>query len=694
MKISFKGFRAAFIQSLRTSWPIMLMVSILLLICNIIIPMMSTSSYALLYALKESDGKILSTLVETLFGREEILYNIMIFFVTVIAFFSVFFLFSYLRDRKSTDFYHSLPVTRFAQFSANILTGFLHLAIPLVATVAVSFVLMRIMIPFEIAETGYLFSTMVMYILRLLWVYLRMYAYATLSVILTGSFLSSGLMYIFILFFPICITMVTALFNGLFDGELEMIIFHDPVKFISISPFLRLYTAMEIPVATGEQILNIVSVILLFVVCALLLYIRKSENCKMPLAFEKVTDPYMFLICYGVSLVFGMIFMLANAYSIVWSIIGALLGMFISFILLNAVLEGNLKQVLHRPVRLPIFFGIFLILFAITAIEPIQLYKFSLPPASEVETANISPRWEPHIEGYNETKDDHYQQMILDIAEESTRLSYRDVVYSTYENYYRTTIRTNYTKDGRTFDTYEAWDPADLEAYLPLLKELHKADILSTSTEVCASTDSIVEFSASCETFATPQYVGYISDDEKESVSEKAVVTEDYTESDVRITVTSKAACDELMHAMLIDFEQAKLEDYGAPSVYTLRYTYQKENDYQSTRSFAVPQSFANTIEVIKRYCEVPDEQKIYISRADGIEYMEIIGADTGNTVKTVYDKAMIRKILRYAVTEGTAYQTEIFIQQLPYAVRAVHENGRYEIFYFGLAADFDTLFQ
>lgn len=271
------------------------------------------------------------------FGSSYPMVILLLFIAAVVMGISTF---SYLHNKKQTDFYHSLPVKRSLWFAVNISTGiFLPAAVYLVAIIlslvvgAVNGVLPGLALP--AAASGFLLN-MLYYILTYITVVLAMMLTGTKIAAILGSA-------VFFSFFPAVNLLIrsyyTAFFQTYYDG-VQGIFFRTLQK---LSPVSAVVWAVE-KIDAGKIISAAAAIVLLGMLAFFLYEKRPSEAAGKTMAFHasKGLVKVPLVLAFGTA---GALFFYSIQPGLGWTVFGDIVGIVLSHCVIEVIYWGDFKKV-------------------------------------------------------------------------------------------------------------------------------------------------------------------------------------------------------------------------------------------------------------------------------------------------------------------------------------------------------------
>ncbi len=310
----------------------------------------------------------------------------------IIAILSVLSLSTYMRDKSSNDFYHSMSVTRGEIYLANYITALINSAITIVASHLIGLGFMNMLATYKPMSFGEMLATQLPVILSTLLFLAMFIGIAMLATLSAGTVFAGIINYVFLNFYiPATVLSVSLASAQLFDTALFDYLQHFPMAYAYTSPLLRyIYSAVGYlkMQALDYVILAIITVVI--VALGIWLYtLKKNENASKPLPFTSSVRPMQYLLTFD-AILLGATFFEAITSSFVWCLVGGLLALFLAFIIFNAFVDKSFNSVFKKS-RHMLYILIFTIaLSAIFVADTFKLYKEPAPDLDNVDYAYVN----------------------------------------------------------------------------------------------------------------------------------------------------------------------------------------------------------------------------------------------------------------------------------------------------------------
>lgn len=259
--------------------------------------------------------------------------------------------FSYLKNKVSVDFYHSLPIRREKLFFTQLGVGALALVIPYILNIIFTFLYVA---PNNLV-TGALIVNILMLTLEMLVYALFFYSLSTLVGMASGLTAVHLVLTVTAIFILPVLQLAYVGFRYIFAENMWTDYYLSESIMSKLSPAIR-FLINEIPLNLAESII-MVCISLLMLAIALLLYKhRKSERAGQSVVFVPFGEIVKYIIMLVGTLVGGIFFnsMMGNMF---WTIFGMLCGMLLTFMLANTILHKTATAMFRGLKGLAIFGG-------------------------------------------------------------------------------------------------------------------------------------------------------------------------------------------------------------------------------------------------------------------------------------------------------------------------------------------------
>lgn len=314
----------------------------------------------------------------TLFDINGYLQMMLLIFVPILA--SVF-SFRYMQVKGSSDFIHSLPITRGQIFIQQFLIGLSNIVLPVLANAVIIYF---IKLGFQL--NIYTIGDIAWWIQVTLIFSLLLYSFTSLIGVLTGiSIVQAGLTYIF-LFFPIGIYMlVTFNLELLLKGFTMSYAAEDFM--IKLSPFIAMIDYLETN-SSPAFLWIYFAVSILFIFLSIILYrVRNAEAANQALAFSVIKPIFRIGVTICFMLSGGFYFGITQGSMLGWIIFGYFFGAFLGYTLAEMLIQKTWR-VFNQYKGLLVYMGISILLL-ISVVFDWYGYEKRIPQNDNVEGVYI-----------------------------------------------------------------------------------------------------------------------------------------------------------------------------------------------------------------------------------------------------------------------------------------------------------------
>lgn len=344
-------------------------------------------------------------------------------------------MFAYVHKRRDRDFYHSMPVKRGQYFIGYFAAGLVMFIAPYLLMCTIMGVL------------GFALTTAFSFVFPTIGMYIVVYSTVLISMMFSGSLLSSVVTLAFLNTFPVVVTYCSLLLSGNLDSTAYMTL---------LEPYIHICT----PLTTGYVFfmhfnngimgwllpLQLCVAVIELVLSFIMYQFRKGET-TMAVAFPKtryiLQYGTMFLVAQFCISVFGDLFYYQGGIrpeTIIWTSI----MVFVTFVVLNMILERNFRAAFHRIRHLLVFAGAYVVVLAvIIGITNIMPY-FVIP----IPTDAVLIRMEHYINTYDKPEDYQSDYQVNDYPVEVPEDYYYDPYIYGYDEdgvpYYRINFEDEY----------------------------------------------------------------------------------------------------------------------------------------------------------------------------------------------------------------------------------------------------------
>lgn len=260
--------------------------------------------------------------------------------------------FKYLKNKVSTDFFHSLPLKRGRLFLTQLAVSAITLVIPYVFNIIFTLIVF--------ASNGLITEALILNLLAITvdaFIYaLFFFALSTLIGMISGlSAVQLALTAVAIFIVP-AIYAATVAFVGIFSENMWVDFYLSEKIFAKLSPALRFMINGEVLGIVEIALLVLFSAIML--VGAYLVYTRrKSERAGTPVVFTPLGEVIKYILVFLGTICGGLLFY-ALMDDFFWTVFGMICGMVLTFMLTNTILNKTARSMFKGWKGLCIFGGV------------------------------------------------------------------------------------------------------------------------------------------------------------------------------------------------------------------------------------------------------------------------------------------------------------------------------------------------
>ena len=303
-------------------------------------------------------------------------------------------MFSYVHKRRDRDFYHSMPVKRGQYFIGYFVAGIVMYFAP--------YLLMCVIMGLAGGAVGYTFS----FVLHGLALYIVVYATTLMSIMFSGSMLSSLVTLAFLNTFPVILIFCSLTLRGYIDDDAYMTL---------LAPYIYIFTPLTggysvYQYAVQGQFAWVIWVQLVIaaaeLVLAFIMYKLRRGETTMAVAFPKTRYVLqygtMFLVALASVTIFSNMWWFGHNGISTESVIWTAIAVFITFVVLNMILEQSFRAAFHKIRHLFVFTGVFVVVLSVIIGIVNSLPYFVIP----IKTDAIVIRYNKYAITYDKPADD------------------------------------------------------------------------------------------------------------------------------------------------------------------------------------------------------------------------------------------------------------------------------------------------
>lgn len=307
---------------------------------------------------------------------------------TAVGLITAYLMFSFLFNKNSVVFYHSMPYKRSNIFISRYISGIITMAIPLLIELIINTVIYMYFKnrPPVASDELFAYSTLVKGFLLTFLQYIVVFSVGAFSACISGNiFAMAGISALVFLITPVTLAVIEANIDQWFVTYMFNFNY-DVYKFFPPSMCLEFLRGN---VSSGIVIYAIFYA-LVFALSGLVLYIyRKSEHTNKFFSYKVVGNVLKYYITAIITLGFGMVFITASGNNTITTYIGYILVSFIIFSVSQAVIDMNFKNMFKNIKGYAVFCVIFLAVVTIPMLDVFGL-DAKIPDRESIEKIEIT----------------------------------------------------------------------------------------------------------------------------------------------------------------------------------------------------------------------------------------------------------------------------------------------------------------
>lgn len=388
---------------------------------------------------------------------------------------TAYLMFSFLFNKNSVIFYHSMPYKRSNIFISRYISGIITIAIPLLAELVINTVIYIYFRSLPSVASGELFSyaTLVKGFLLAFLQYVVVFSVGAFSASVSGNiFAMAGISAFVFLVTPVTAAILEACIGQWFITY-NLNVSYNPFKLFPPSMCLEYLRGN---VMAGDVIYALVFA-LVFAVSGLALYIyRKSENTKKFFSYSIIGKVLKYYITVIITLGFGMVFGAASNNNVIITYIGYILVSFIVFAVVQAVFEMNFRHMFKNIKSYALFAVIFLAILSIPMLDVFGI-DAKIPDRADIEKIEIS-------KFVTANRGDWYSNSYLTLTEEKNIDAVYDFLEKSVPYALETEKAKSYPQDsGHMNIRINDGGFFKVERYLRYTREIDRDELLQTLYE-------------------------------------------------------------------------------------------------------------------------------------------------------------------------------------------------------------------
>lgn len=299
-------------------------------------------------------------------------------------------LLGYMRKKQSTDLFHAFPVKREEYMTGHILAGLVIFILPLFVCFLLNPVVFSAAGGTQFVSFADAMSASLVSFFDVAFWYVIFFALATLTVVLTSTFMSTLCLYLLINFGPILAALFTSLMGSSAIGtNIEEHLMVNLSFLINITPYVRLWTTLEYPMAWYDIVIALAVSMLIFALAVFLYKKRKSENCTASIAFRPMRWPVQYMVMFLGTMAVGLLFY-AFSDGVFYTVAGCIIGALLSYIIMNMIFGSSFRHIFDKPKHLISFSVIFILFFLVFCADIFSIYdSVAIPRKSDIEYIRV-----------------------------------------------------------------------------------------------------------------------------------------------------------------------------------------------------------------------------------------------------------------------------------------------------------------
>lgn len=256
------------------------------------------------------------------------------FLMLTVPFITAILVFQYLQQKSSSDFLHSIPMTRKTMFWSHLISGVLLWALPVALIGGISFLIRSLTVLNQYLAVETIWQWMGTTLLMNFVIYL-----STVTVgMFSGVVLAQGIFAYILLLLPAGMLILMAynlniLLYG-FSGDFLM-----QEEYLVFSPIIRIFGLYAESLSFSEVRGYLVACVLLLVASRTLYQYRRMERCRQTVVFNGINTIFLLGITFCVMLTGGLYAEIASRGNVFWILIAyalfAVIGHYIALAVLN-----------------------------------------------------------------------------------------------------------------------------------------------------------------------------------------------------------------------------------------------------------------------------------------------------------------------------------------------------------------------
>ncbi len=297
-----------------------------------------------------------------------------------------------MRDKKGSDFYNALPITRTETLFANLLSSLLYFLISIVPCWYLSLVIAHLFTTVAPIELSSVLLSQTPLLLFVILFFICSLLTAFIAFTVAGSVISALVFFATLIGYPaLTIAFSSYVSESVFHTYMGETFSHNWLSVVYSSPVLRYFFGFTrtYQIKSVDIIYFVVWALVSLAILLLLVKIRKNENLTQAVVFPKLRYPLQYLWTFFFTL-FAAWFLYIITSSPLWFAIGAGIGLLMSFIVLNMIFERSTNNLFKKTSHLFITGGVFLAVTIVILADVFGIFKEPTPNFNAIYEFSIS----------------------------------------------------------------------------------------------------------------------------------------------------------------------------------------------------------------------------------------------------------------------------------------------------------------
>ena len=295
------------------------------------------------------------------------------------------------REKKSSDFWLSQPLTRREHLLANLITSLIAFVISIVPSWYISLITAHIFTTEPPVSLGKILLVQTPALLFVILFFVCILSIAFLACTVSGSVICSLLFFATFLGYPALITIFSAyVSDSVFHTPLLEIFTHKIDFFVYSSPVLRYFFSFAEGYAHTALDYILYALLTAGVIAVLFVLVKrkKSELSQSSVTFPVLRYPLQYIWCFFITLFAAWLFYTIIR-SPIWFVIGAVVGLILSFMFFNMIFERSVSLVFKKSSHIAVCAAIFTLITAVFIADVFAMYKEPRPDFDKIEDFSV-----------------------------------------------------------------------------------------------------------------------------------------------------------------------------------------------------------------------------------------------------------------------------------------------------------------